>query len=365
MIFIYEGSKKTVAVTLNGKEQMVKTHADTVQELMDELDISVHPKDSLFPEANTQVKENLEISWKQAKQVTLNVNQHKWTIWTTANTVEGLLKEQKINLNKRDQISMKLHEPIKNKMELAIKLAVQLTLIDGGKKQQVWSASATVADFLTTQGIVLNKLDRIEPGITETINMNGEIKIIRVEKVTDVVEEPIQFAVVTKKDSTLQKGTQKTIAKGQHGLVSRKYEVILENGKEVNRELISEQKIREKQDQVVAVGTKELNYQVSRGAVETGVEFYVKTTAYSANCRGCSGHTASGINLHANPNMKVVAVDPKIIPLGTKVYVEGYGYAVAADTGSAIKGYKIDVFFPSNADCYRWGVRTVKVKILK
>ena len=84
------------------------------------------------------------------------------------------------------------------------------------------------------------------------------------------------------------------------------------------------------------------------------------TTAYTANCNGCSGTTATGINLRANPKAKVIAVDPSVIPLGTKVYVEGYGYAVAADTGGAIKGYKIDVFFPSKSEAYRWGVRKVK-----
>ena len=53
-----------------------------------------------------------------------------------------------------------------------------------------------------------------------------------------------------------------------------------------------------------------------------------------------------------------------MIPLGTKVYVEGYGYAVAADKGGAIKGHKIDVFFPSKSDAYRWGVKKVKIRVL-
>ena len=79
---------------------------------------------------------------------------------------------------------------------------------------------------------------------------------------------------------------------------------------------------------------------------------------------GCSGVTATGVNLKNNPNAKVIAVDPSVIPLGSKVYVEGYGYAVAADKGGAIKGHKIDVFFPSTSDAYRWGVKKVKVRII-
>ena len=147
-------------------------------------------------------------------------------------------------------------------------------------------------------------------------------------------------------------------------LFQEEYEVILENGNEVSRKLMDEQSLREKLDKVVAVGTKELDFQVSRGA-ETGTEFYVNTTAYTAYCNGCSGRTASGLDLRANPNAKVIAVDPRVIPLGTKVYVEGYGYAIAADTGGAIKGHKIDVFFPTKTEAFRWGVRKVKIKILE
>jgi 3D (Asp-Asp-Asp) domain-containing protein len=91
----------------------------------------------------------------------------------------------------------------------------------------------------------------------------------------------------------------------------------------------------------------------------------VKATAYTANCKGCSGITASGLNLKKNPNVKAISVDPKVIPLGTKVHVEGYGDAIAADKGGAIKGNKIDVFYSSHSKAINWGRKTVKVKIYK
>ncbi|WP_026564289.1 3D domain-containing protein [Bacillus sp. UNC41MFS5] len=93
-------------------------------------------------------------------------------------------------------------------------------------------------------------------------------------------------------------------------------------------------------------------------------EITVKATAYTASCEGCSGTTATGINLKANPNAKVIAVDPNVIPLGSKVYVEGYGEATAGDTGGAIKGNRIDVFIPSQQDAINFGVKQLKVKIL-
>lgn len=249
-------------------------------------------------------------------------------------------------------------------MQIQVDKAFSITLSDSGKEKQVWSTSTTVADFLLQQGITLNELDRVEPTLDESVTEETKVMVTRVEKVTDVVEEPIKFAVVTKKDQALTKGTEKTITSGQEGLVKKEFEVVLENGKEVSRKLLTETTMKEKRDKVVAVGTKVIAQTVSRGAENVSKEFYVSSTAYTANCNGCSGTTATGYNLKANPNAKIIAVDPSVIPLGTKVYVEGYGYAVAADTGGSIKGNKIDVFFASKSDAYRWGRKTVKIKIL-
>ncbi len=102
----------------------------------------------------------------------------------------------------------------------------------------------------------------------------------------------------------------------------------------------------------------------SNSSATSSKEFYVNSTAYSPFCSGCSGVTATGINVKQNPNMKIIAVDPNVIPLGTKVWVEGYGNAIAADTGSAIKGNKIDVLMPSKSDAYKWGRKKVLIKIL-
>ncbi|MFJ5963147.1 LysM peptidoglycan-binding domain-containing protein [Bacillus sp. NPDC093026] len=93
-------------------------------------------------------------------------------------------------------------------------------------------------------------------------------------------------------------------------------------------------------------------------------EVTVTATAYTANDGGISGITATGVNLNKNPHAKVIAVDPSVIPLGSKVYVEGYGEAIAADTGGAIKGNKIDVHVPSKSQAKNWGVKSVKVRIL-
>src|SRR5699024_361231 len=94
-------------------------------------------------------------------------------------------------------------------------------------------------------------------------------------------------------------------------------------------------------------------------------EITMSATGYTAKCTGCSGITATGIDLNKNPTAKVVAVDPSVIPLGSRVWVSGYGEAIAGDTGGAIKGNRIDLHFPSKDAAYAFGNGTVTVKVLK
>lgn len=106
---------------------------------------------------------------------------------------------------------------------------------------------------------------------------------------------------------------------------------------------------------------KELNDEVNK---LKGSTMIVEATAYTAYCKGCSGVTYTGQNLRKNPDLKVIAVDPNIIPLGSVVWVEGYGKAIAGDIGGAIKGKRIDIFIPNRSEALDFGRQEVKVRIL-
>ncbi|REJ07459.1 LysM peptidoglycan-binding and 3D domain-containing protein [Halobacillus trueperi] len=105
--------------------------------------------------------------------------------------------------------------------------------------------------------------------------------------------------------------------------------------------------------------------QTSSQPAEDGVvkTLNMEATAYTAFCEGCSGTTSTGIDLRANPDQKVIAVDPNVIPLGSEVYVEGYGKAIAGDIGGAIKGNRIDVFMADRSDALDFGRKSVEVKV--
>lgn len=367
-ILIYQGTKHTVTIMLDGKKEVVRTHAATVNDMLKDLEITVQAADYVHPSRNTEVDGDLEVVWKPAQKIVMVQDGKPKEVWSTANTVDELLKEQDLSVKEHDKITPSKNTKLKADMEVAIDKAFSLKLVVGGEEKQVWSTSTTVADFLKQQGVKLNDLDRVEPELAEKVEAENTVNVIRIEKVTDVVEEPVDFAVITKKDDSLSKGKEKVVKAGKDGLISKKYEVIKENGKEVKRELLSEKVVNKKQDKVVTVGTQTTVAQASRGVTNvsssSGKEIYVSSTAYTASCKGCSGVTSTGVDLKSNPGAKIIAVDPSVIPMGSKVYVEGYGYAVAADKGGAIKGNRIDVFFSSKDDAYRWGVKKVKIRVL-
>ncbi len=292
--------------------------------------------------------------------------------------MKELLHELNIAYTKHDLIEPALNTAITDDLEIYYEAAFQVELTSDGDQREVWTTSTTVADFLEHEDVSLGELDRVEPELDTKLEKETEIQVVRVEKVTDVVEETVAFGTVTRKDNELEAGKEEVIDAGEEGQIKKYYEVLLEDGEEVSREQIKTETVKESADRVVAVGTKPKPEPVSRSASpsstaesentseekSSGKTMTVSATAYTASCNGCSGVTATGINLNNNRNMKVIAVDPNVIPLGSRVHVEGYGEAVAGDTGGAIKGNKIDVHVPSKAEARRWGRKQVKITIL-
>lgn len=365
---LFEGTKKTVTFEANGEVKEVATHAKTVEEFLQNYNIIVAEHDELTPSLNTKIANGTAITWEQAKEITISVDGKQSKVWTTEKRVKNILEEANIEVSEHDVVSQDLDAKVDSNNKIDIQKAFQVTLVDGKDKRQVWSTSTTVANFLKQQEIQLNELDRVENNLEEVITPESKIAVVRVEKVIDVVEDPIDFPIEKKQDSSLLKGKEKVITAGEKGTISRTYEVVKENGEIVAKNLQSEKVIQEPKKQVVAVGTKAVvasTTTVSRGSEPAGgKEFYVTATAYTPYCNGCSGKSATGIDLRANPNLKVIAVDPSVIKLGSKVWVEGYGTAIAGDTGGAIKGNKIDILVQSDAQARNWGRKKVRVKVL-
>ncbi len=290
---------------------------------------------------------------------------------TRQNTVEEFLKEAGVTLGEFDQVNTALLENVADKSTINVRRGKTFSLLIDGNVQIITTTKKILKDALLDAGIALSASDRVEPGLESIISDDFSATVHRVvtEEITE--KEPIPFTTKKVNDSSLAKGKTKIKTRGVSGQKSVTYAVTKEDGIEIKREKLSETILKEPTTQVVLVGTKKVaegKKTVVTNAGETlnySKKLTVTATAYTA----ASGKkTASG----RVAQYGVIAVDPKVIPLGTKLYVEStddgkswqYGYCIAGDTGGAIKGNKIDLYYNSKTQCLQFGRRSAIVYVL-
>ncbi len=356
----YQGLKDTVQVDVDGQEQIVQTYADTVEDALAEAGIKLTAADVVEPGKDTAIKDGMNIEIHTAKNVTIDVDGVQTQVTSTTATVNDLLVEQGIVVTDSDIVTPAKNTTLEDNGTVTVQKAVPVTFNNGGTVVNAVTTEKTVGEFLTANNVKVEGLDRVVPAAETAITPNMQISVVRVAKATKQVQATVPFKVVQKNDPTLAQGQTKVAQEGKNGMSNQTVEVTTENGQEVGKTVVSETVVTPSTDKIVLVGTK----QETMSGYTVAKTFTVKSTAYTP-AESVRGITATGINIKKNPNMKLIAVDPKVIPLGSKVWVEGYGIAIAADTGGAIKGNKIDVLMPSVNNALNWGRRTVTVKVLK
>lgn len=371
---VFDGMKAEVVFAADGEEQTVKTTTDTVGEFLDDQGIKVGEHDELSHGESTEIEDGMTIELDTANKVLLTIDGETEEHHTTAKTVGEFFQEEDLTFSKHDEISHNKVEILRDNIEIEVEQAFPVVVKDGNEdEEKVWTTGGTVKELLKDNDISYKKKDKVKPGLKKKVKKDMEITITKVKQDEVKEEESISFETEEKEDSSLEKGKTKTETEGKEGTVVKTYKVTYENGEESDREMIDEKVVEEAQNKVVKVGTKEKKQEVKATPTSTssssstpsgGKEMTMEATAYGPDCAGCSGISATGMNLK-NGSPKVIAVDPSVIPLGSRVWVEGYGEAIAGDTGGAIKGNIIDVLYPSEAQAAsEWGRRTVKVKIL-
>ena|GEM_PF-2700077 len=172
--------------------------------------------------------------------------------------------------------------------------------------------------------------------------------------------EDVEIPIITEyiETESLLPGTSKVQEEGQVGIERRVIRTTFVGGEISDEEIVNRFMLNTPKKRVVMQNTQP----VERSEMDLSQYQIVKTMEVEATAYTYTGYpTATGLW----PREGLIAVDPRVIPLGTELYVEGYGYAVAADTGGAIKGNIIDVFFPSLQRCIEWGRRTVTIHIIE
>jgi uncharacterized protein YabE (DUF348 family)/3D (Asp-Asp-Asp) domain-containing protein len=312
----------------------------------------------------------------QPKQVTFSLDGESRKVATKAETVEEFLAERQITLTEKDSLQPAPTTKLKDGTEITLHTVWSIPVQIDGQTKVIQTLSRDVAGALKDGGITLSEKDRVEPALTASLAKSSAITVKRVvEKMVDE-EERVTYQEIRKNDPALEKGKTKVLQTGQEGKAIAHYKLVTVDGKEISRELVTRDVVIPKKDHVVAVGTavamrtEDKSQRVliasAAGSISRGGKVFrpkkvlngVTLTAYSPAGGGKPpsspgyGRTATGVKAKAG---HTIAVDPRVIPYGWWVYIDGVGYRRAEDTGGAMKGGKIDVFVSTESEAVQFG----------
>lgn len=300
------------------------------------------------------------------KRITVNVDGQYKTIITYKSNMEDVLKSNGIKISKDDDVQPSLETKLVNNEKINVRRSIPIIIEASDKKYKVKVLEGTIEnmlkeekDILKQKGLEFNSnIDEVYPDRNSKLKRNMCVKLVKVEKKNVTEQQPIKYETVIEKDENLDENYRQIKLSGINGEKTVTYQDVYKDGKLYCRREKSSKVLAAPQNEIIVKGTAKLS--ASRGGTNAGKVFSCSATAYSGGWGTSSGRTPRRVV----GGLSTIAVDPSFIPMGSKVYVEGYGYAVAADTGTAIKGNKIDLYFNSYEESCKWGLKQVNVTII-
>lgn len=270
------------------------------------------------------------------------------TIRTTAETVGEALSDADVTIFLGDHVRPSLGSAISTDMEIAIERSTPLSLQADGQMLRTRTQGATVADALAELKMAVSGLDEVTPPLDAPLSDNVAIQIVRVREEIEVEEDVAPFETIFRAEATLPIDTQQVIEPGAEGITRWRYRVRYEDGQQMSRTLEDNWIAQEPSQRIIGYGQQITPKQFTTASGEQ-ITYWrmirMSATSYSAGTAGVApdhpwyGRTRSGDVMRKG----IVAVDPRMIPLRTRVYVPGYGVGDALDTGSAIRSRRIDL----------------------
>jgi uncharacterized protein YabE (DUF348 family)/3D (Asp-Asp-Asp) domain-containing protein len=305
------------------------------------------------------------VAWVRAneKHVEISVDGATKSLVTMKKTVGEALAEAQVTLGPADEITPAASDRLEKQQKIAIIRAVPVQISVDGGKSDLLTTRKNVKGVLEQAGVALGEMDKIKPALEGEVTSGLVIEITRVKEDLTTQRVSIAFATQRRDDETLELGLTKVVQAGVNGIRELKYRVTYENGKKIKSVLVSSKVIKEPVTKIVAYGTAGA---ISRGGqtVRFKRAYEMTATAYypgpESTGKWADGYTSIGMKAAFG----VVAVDPKVIPLRSRLYVDGYGFAIAGDVGSAIKGLRIDLCYDTLQEALNWGRRKTKVYVL-
>ena len=298
----------------------------------------------------------------QPKPVSIKVDGQTITLQTRALTVQGALEEAGVVLQKADGYELVgEEEKLNDGATIEVTRAMPVKVWKAGRTTEYTIGRKTVRDVLNAVGVDYKGF-QVYPGLDTEVTPDMTIHIISPTNKLTTETRDIPYEVEMRNNDNLPRGRQNVISPGQNGQEKVTYREI-KVGSETVRQELNREVLSEPVPEIVEVGTgNNLNMiETSRGFVRYRSARTVEASAYTMAEGSGTGLTSTGVV----PYHGVVAVDPDVIPYGTRMYIPGYGFAVAADCGGAINGNTIDLFMEDYGDAISWGRRDVTVYFLE
>ncbi len=346
--------------------------------------------------------------------VTIIDGDQYFEVETKGQTVGDALFVANITLSENDTVSKDMTAEIKDGDTITVGREKSFYLNTSGKTFEIRTTAKTVGEALHLDGFCVGKYDEVIPDVNTPVTNGLTVSVTRVYVEVHETEEEIPFTEKTIQNDEKYAGYRRVIQEGVTGLMVRTFKTVSKDGAGITATLIGESLTRQPVEQIVEIGTKPIpesgiipadpSFVLTPGKAANGVPLSAiptlaqnntKTTidgniavtasgtfAFSRvlSCRATAYESSSASNgkwagmtaTGRAPVFGVVAVDPKVIPLNSKLYIESadggkswvYGFAIAGDTGGAIKGNRIDLCYNSLDQCYQFGRRDAVVYVL-
>lgn len=371
-----------IVVTADGAVMERRTQATTIQKVLEENNITLKPQDQVFldgrltradaslpryaasagePASFSSQNGTLHISVTRALPITINDNGTISTLYTTENTLGTALARAGMQVYIGDSVTPELTTPVTTDATVFIRRSRPASITVDGRMIRTRTRAASIEALLAQEGVQLQGKDFAVPAPTDPIvdYVNVNVTRVREEFITETEQLAFQSKWLPNPDLELD---QRVVAQvGEKGAKNRLFKSVFENGKLISTGLEREWIEKPPQDHIINYGTKVVlrDLTLPNGSV---VQYWRKirllATAYAASTSGkAKDHPEYGrTRLGLQAGRGIVAVDPRVVSLGSKLFVPGYGEAVAGDTGGRVKGKRIDLGFPDDAieSWYRW-----------
>ncbi|WP_236637378.1 3D domain-containing protein [Exiguobacterium sp. SH3S2] len=396
-----------ITIIDNGVKIEHDTQADSVIEVLAEAGITIDEADYVTPALSADIPPERVIHIERAHTVSLQIGYGQMeTIDTRERTVGDVLLRYGVSVREGDDVYPSVRTPITSGMTIRYQPVVALDLIIGDDATKVHTMASTVEEVLREARIEISDKDTVVPALTAEVRDGMTITVNMSRDVVQYENRLIPFEIIEEEDATLAVGTTEVSQVGVPGLERTRYALTVENGTITNRTETDVEMVQTVRPQIIKVGTKvaterEAEFEAAEAPAEpvdstspfreeaeikieetpraddvldftSAKQLLVEATAYTNNAEDTvtydgrvltrSGYDVTDTILYEG--MRIIAVDPAVIPLGTRVYIEGFGMAIALDTGSAIKGNIIDIMMDTKEEAVTFGRKPLTIWVI-